>query len=161
MRKVFIISGLVFLGYALEILLFNFLGAWFKPNLLILLVVFFNLRLGIRYSLWVAFLAGFLKDSFAASPFGLHIFSFVVCSYVITLIKQYFYEAGYTFSRILLAFLATLFSNLLMYAVYATSAVFDFHDVAWTIFFPELLITTVISVAAFHRLRLFVLRLAV
>ncbi|MBU1997618.1 MAG: rod shape-determining protein MreD, partial [Candidatus Omnitrophica bacterium] len=101
MKKALIIIVLTFLCFLLEFLIFNIVGRWFMPNLLLLLVIFFNLYLGIRYSIFTAVCAGLLKDSFCASVFGINLVSYVVCAYMVTFLKRYIYHAGSKSSRLL------------------------------------------------------------
>lgn len=108
MFRFFFITAAVFAAQGSEFILFNFFGPWFKPNLLILLVIFFNLAYGIRHSLWTAVCAGILTDSFSAAPFGINIFSFVFSAYMTTVLKQYLYHMGSSAPRFLLILLVIL-----------------------------------------------------
>ena len=54
MKRILVIALVCYLAFALEFLLYNFWGKWGKPELLILVVIFFNLYLGIRFSIIAA-----------------------------------------------------------------------------------------------------------
>jgi len=53
-KRVAVIALVSYLAYALEFLFYNFWGQWGKPEFLILVVIFFNLYLGIRFSIIAA-----------------------------------------------------------------------------------------------------------
>ena len=76
MRRIIFVPVCVFLFFLIEFILFNMFGSWFMPNLLLLLVIYFNFSSGIRYSIFAAVLAGILKDCFSVDVFGLNIFYF-------------------------------------------------------------------------------------
>src|SRR5262245_23603085 len=86
MRRIIFITVLVFLFFMLQFLLFNLVGWWLRPQLLILLIIFFDLYLGVRYGLYTAVLAGLIMDSFAASVFGLNLVSFILDAYMTSLL---------------------------------------------------------------------------
>ena len=107
--KLGVMTTLVVMFLLAEFLFSNVLGRLFKPELVLLLVIFFDLYSGIRYGLFVAFLGGFLKDSLGASSFGITLFSNVLCVYATTLIKKYFfYEIEFGFLRVLITVLVVL-----------------------------------------------------
>jgi len=161
MKKIALLSGLTFVVFLLEFLLFNIFGNKFQPNLLLLLVIFLNVRLGVRHSLFVALLAGILKDSFSTGAFGTYIFTFVTCSYGTSLMKLFLYHKGYGFSRILLALCMSMLSVLLVYWINSVLGFVDFPQSIRHIFFPEVLATTFISLFTLRRLKQCVLRFSV
>ena len=105
MRRVFLILSFILVFFLLEALFFNLSGGIFNPKLSILLVIFINLALGIRYSLLTAVCSGLLEDSFSSSPFGIYLFAFVVCAYMTTFLQKLFYARGSDASRLVLVFL--------------------------------------------------------
>ena len=102
MQKIIAITFLSLLFLCLEFFLFNYVHPWFMPNLLLLLIIFVNLWLGIRFSLLTAVIAGLLKEGFSTDFFGFHIFVFVICAYAATFLRPYLYQRGSAFSRYLL-----------------------------------------------------------
>ena len=74
MKKIITIIFLSFFFLWLEFFLFNYVHPWVTPNFLLLLIIFVNLWLGIRFSLFAAVVAGLLKESFSTDFFGFHIF---------------------------------------------------------------------------------------
>ena len=88
MRKVLfsiVFSILFFFG---EFLIFNLVGRYFIPNLLLLLVVFITLAFGIRHGILTGIVCGLLKDSFSGSIFGMNIFVFVLCAFSAVFLKR-------------------------------------------------------------------------
>ncbi|HOW35899.1 MAG TPA: rod shape-determining protein MreD [Candidatus Omnitrophota bacterium] len=160
-RKVFIIVLLTFCFFTAEFILFDVFGQWFDPNLLMLLIIFINLKLGIRYGLFAAFLAGLLKDSFAIGIFGANILSFIFCAYATVLVKRYFYEVEGSFLRILLAFTMSLLCVLVNYL--ATSIFFgiNFREAIIFVMLPEVIATTFLVAFVFDNLKKISLKLAI
>ena len=57
MRQIFFIPIICYLAILVEFTLFNLFGRWGDPHVLLLVVIFFNLYSGIRYSIWAALCA--------------------------------------------------------------------------------------------------------
>ena len=104
MRKILLIPVCVFIFFLVEFFLFNLAGRWFMPNLLLLVIIYFNLAFGIRFSIFAAVVAGLLKDSLTTGIFGFNIFSFVLCAYMTTILKRYLHYVASRRSRLLLVF---------------------------------------------------------
>ncbi|MDO8581134.1 MAG: rod shape-determining protein MreD [Candidatus Omnitrophota bacterium] len=153
MRKIAWITLLVFIGFWLEFFLFNFLGPWFTPQLLILMVIFFNLTLGIRYSLYTAFGAGLLKDSFSTGFFGLNIFAYIVCAYMTTIISKYVYLNPSRSSRLLIVALVALLHVFIQTCLYFMFFPVDLIQVIKSILFPEVVMTLIVSIYFFKKLK--------
>lgn len=161
MRKSLIICGFIVVFYLGEFFLFNILGRDFTPSLLLLLVMFINLYLGIRYSLFTAVAAGFLKDSFSPHLFGINLFSFVVCAYMTTLLKSIVYHMGSNFSRLILIMLVCLIYVSVNFFLYALFMPVNFKDAFIFILLPQLLITLLVANPVFDLLKKCVLKLSV
>ena len=108
MRNIFLISLGVWICFVVQYFLSEWFSPWFRPNLLLLMVIFLNLYRGIRHSFLVAFIAGLVADSFAPGLFGINIFAFMLSAYLTTLLKMYIYDSGSPTSRFLLVFLVSL-----------------------------------------------------
>jgi rod shape-determining protein MreD len=104
MKRVAVIALVCYMAFALEFLLFNFWGKWGKPELLILTVIFFNLYLGIRFSIIAAVFSGLFKDSLGVEPFGTYLLIYICAGYLTTLVRRYLYQKGSSFSRGVLTF---------------------------------------------------------
>src|ERR1019366_1647137 len=108
MKRVAVIALISYLAFALEFLLYNFWGQWGKPELLILVVVFFNLYLGVRFGIIAAIFCGLFKDASGVAPFGTYVLVYIAGSYVTVLVRRYLYQPGSRFSRALIAFLVVV-----------------------------------------------------
>ncbi len=161
MKKAFIIIVLTFLFFILEFLIFNIAGRWFMPNLLLLLVIFFNLYLGIRYSIFTAVCAGILKDSFCASAFGVNLVSFVVCAYMVTFLKRYIYHSGSKGSRLLLVFCIVLINVIVNYVLLIKFGTVNLFESVKYVLVPETITTLIVATTVFSYLKKCVLRLSV
>ncbi|MCK5581863.1 MAG: rod shape-determining protein MreD [Candidatus Omnitrophica bacterium] len=149
----------VFVCFVLENAFSGLLGDWFKPNLLIILIVFFNLFRGIRYSILAALLAGLLKDSLGVKPFGINIFAFVACAYLTTYIKMYIYHVGSVASRVFLVFVITTINVLILYILNMIFFPVSFTEMFCFILIPELAATLLLTAYVFEKLKQCALRL--
>lgn len=147
------IAVLTYLAFAAEFILYNMFGAWGKPELVLLVIVFCGLYWGIRHSLAAAIIGGALKDAFGVQPFGTYLFVFIVAAFLTTLIRRNFYQPGSRFSRAAVAafvlvgvFILELILRYRLYEVRLDEAI------AY-VFVPQLLVTMVAATFIFHRLR--------
>ncbi|MBF0521458.1 MAG: rod shape-determining protein MreD [Candidatus Omnitrophica bacterium] len=158
MRKILFIVAVIFIAFLVEFLLFNFVGRWIMPNLLLLVVIFFNLLWGIRFSLFTAVIAGLLQDSFSTNPFGVHLFSFVVCAFAATLIKKIIYPGGSRSIRLLLVSLIVIVNFLVQFFLHMVFGVVDVRETMRFIFIPEMLTTLIVTNYCFNQLKICVLK---
>jgi len=90
---------LVIIGVIFQVNIFPvYLADPFKPNVLLIFVVYFGFRAGFRFGAPCSFLLGLIQDSFSGIYFGLNAFSYL-------LIFTFFHEVAarlYTGSRALL-----------------------------------------------------------
>ena len=154
MNQILVISLLCFLFQLLEYCLFSLFGRWGDPHLMLILVIFFNLYSGIRFSLWTAVCGGAIKDCFSTMPFGTHIFSYMVCACLSTYIRQNWYERGSSASKLLMVFAVTSAHTLIMAFLYKMV----FEDIRWldvlgSVWLPEILATMIVALFVFERLR--------
>lgn len=159
MQKSFIILLFALACFFIENILFQLFGIWFKPNLLLILIVFFNLFRGIRYGVLAALMGGFLLDSFSVRVPGLNTFSFVVCAYLASLLKIFIYQPGSQASRILLVFFVAVINLAIQYVLHVLTTPLDFSVAFARVIIPEILITTVMAAYVFERLKRCALRL--
>ena len=153
MRKIIVIVFFVFIFFFIEFLIFNVCGPNFVPNLLLLLVIFFNLYLGIRYSLLAAIFAGILKDSFSTNMFGIHLVTFIACAYMTTFFKKYIYHMGSTAPRVILIFLVVVLNIMMNYLLRLVFISMDATEVLRYILLPELLMTLLVATFTFNQLK--------
>ena len=154
MRQILIIPILCYLVLLVEFALFNFFGRWGDPHLLLLVVIFFNLYSGIRYSLWAALWAGIFKDCFSTLPFGANVFAYVVCVYLSTVILRYCYQRGSALSKLWMVAVLVTAHTVVMGML--NDMIFD--DMRWwevwgNIWLPQLVMTGVAALFVFDRLR--------
>jgi len=161
MHKFLFIVLSVIGAYICEHVVTAILGSRAQFNMLLLLVVFFNLFRGIRYSLAVAVLAGLLKDSYSVHSFGINIFIFVACAYLTTFLKWYFYRAGSESFRLAMVFLVCsanvvmrTFLNMMFFPV-------NWGEVFLYVYLPQVFLTTLVTNTVFNTLKKCALRYSV
>ncbi len=154
MKRVAVIALVSYLAFALEFLLYNFWGPWGKPELLILAVIFFNLYLGIRFSIIAAVFGGLFKDSSGIAPFGTYILTYICGAYITTLVRRYVYQPGSRFSRLVVTCLVVLGCFLVQVMLACMN-----HDLRWGqglvfVLVPQMLTTMIAATYVFARLSL-------
>lgn len=154
MRQILFIPLICYLAFLAEFACFNLFGRWGDPQWLLLVLIFFNLYSGIRFSLWAALCAGVLMDCFSTMPFGTHIFAYVVCACVSLGVRKYCYERGSDISRVWMVCCVvsahTLVMGLTQKMVYEEV---QWIDVLRAIWLPEIIVTAAVSILFFNRLR--------
>jgi len=160
MRKIILVALAVFLFFLIEFFLFNMGGRWLMPNLLLLVIIYFNLAFGIRYSIFAAVLAGIFKDSFGAGIFGTHIFSFVLCAYMTTILKRYLHYVASRRSRLLLVLCVTVIHVMALFFLQLMFGKVNVVQVFTYVFIPEILTTLLVTSYIFTQLRKCVLKLS-
>ena len=154
MRQILAIPFLCYLSGLFEYCLLTLFGRWGDPHLTLLVVIFFNLYSGIRFSLWAAVCAGIWKDCFSTMPFGTHIFSYMVCACLSTFIRKHWYERGSSLSKLMMVFLLVSAHALIM--TFLFKMVFEdvlWPDVLFSIWLPEVVVTMAVALFVFGRLR--------
>ncbi len=152
-KRLFVIALLAYFFFLLEFILYDTLGAWGKPELLLLLVVFWGLYSGIRYSIAAAIFAGTLKDIFSTHPFGTYLFVLLVVAYFTTLVRRNFYQPGSPFSRWVVAFFVFIGTFCVEVILYGMRHEVRLAEVFFNIFLPALVTTMMVVTFVFHRLR--------
>ncbi len=161
MRRILMVIFLVLLFFSAELLLFHVFGYFFKPNLLLLLVMFFNFYFGIRYGLLSALLAGVLKDSFSTHLFGMHCFAFILCAYAAVILKKYFFHMSIFSFRLLLLFATVVIYNLSFFFIYSRFVPLSAGEMLRFILIPELISTLIITPFILDQLKRCALKLFV
>jgi rod shape-determining protein MreD len=159
MQQIFTIILMVLGCFVIESIFSQLFNGWFTPNLLLVLVVFFNLFRGIRYSLFTAVLAGLLNDSFSARAFGVNMFSFIACAYLTSLVKMYVYEAGSRSLRVVVVFVISLANVVIQYLLYMMTASVDFGIMFSHVLLPEVVMTVLVTTYAFKEFKRCALKL--
>jgi rod shape-determining protein MreD len=154
MRKAIVIIFFVVIAFVVEFILFNTIGRWIVPNVLLLLVMFFDLYFGIRYGLFTAVLAGVLKDSFGTNILGLHVSSLIICAYMTTILKRYIYHMGSYLSRYILIFFVAAINVVAygcLYQIFGGNILF--WDVFRFVLIPEVVMTLLVAPVVFRELK--------
>jgi len=159
MRKAILITVFVFLFFLIEFFIFNIAGRLLMPNLLLLVIIYFNLAFGVRYSIFAAVIAGILKDSFSAGLFGLNIFAFVLCAYMTTFLKKYLHFVASRQSRLILVFFITTIHVIIQLCLHLMFGQINVVEVFKFVFVPEIVTTLIVTSLIFAQLRKCVLKL--
>ena len=153
MKRLFAITALAYLFFLIEFILHNLFGKWAAPNLLLILVIFFDLYLGIRYSLWTAFVSGFLKDAFSLEPLGTHVLAYMACAYLTVFMRNNFYQQGSNWSRTFVVFVNVIVYVLILGLMTSMDQPLDFKETFFYVLMPEAITTTVVVTFVFYRLK--------
>ncbi len=152
-KRIGIIAFLSYLFFIVEVVLNDTFGVWVKPQLLLLLVVFWGLYSGIRYSIIAATFGGLIKDSYSILPFGTYLFVFIAAAYLTTIVRQNLYQPGSRFSRAVVAFFVLLATLIIQAMIYQMNYEARWGELFFDIFLPQLVATMVVVTFVFHRLR--------
>ncbi|MCR4337956.1 MAG: rod shape-determining protein MreD [Candidatus Omnitrophica bacterium] len=158
MQRFLFVFFAVIIGFFVESLIVDLMGRNFKPNILIIIVVFFNLAWGIRYSLLSAGLAGLLRDAMSVKTFGLNLFPFLLCAYLTTILAKYIYQRGSNASRFLLVIVVELIFLHVQYILNFTIVAVSFSEFFRYVLLPETIITAIVTIYVFQKLRRCALR---
>jgi len=161
MRRILLLGVITFLLFLLEYIFSQMFGRWFKPNFLLLLVIFTNVFLRTKYSLFVAIFAGILKDSFNTSNFGIYTFSFVFCTYVTTAIRKYFYQVETGYLRVIVAAILSFASASFIYFFILMENAISVSEAMFFTILPEFAATSLLAAYTFDGLKKCVLKLSV
>jgi rod shape-determining protein MreD len=156
--QILIVVGLSILSFYLETFLFHTFGRFFWPNLSLILILFLNFSLGIRYSLLAAVLLGLLKDSLGTGFFGLNILSFVTCAFLATVLQRYIYQRGSYGARIVFMFVLVTIDFLVQFMFNIMKIELSFLLALRYVFLPEVLATLLVTNICFDQLKRCVLR---
>ena len=156
MRQIILIPFICYCALLLEFVFFNLFGRWGSLQILLLVVIFFNLYSGIRFSLWAALWAGIFKDCFSTMPFGANIFVYVACAYLSLAVRKYCYERGSNVSRLWMVLCVVTAHTVITGFLHKMI----FEEVQWldvwrSIWFPELVVTLAVAIFVFDSLRSF------
>ncbi len=157
MKKIFLAVAAVCLFFFVELLCINLIGQKYTPNLLLLLIIYLNLSLGIRYSLLAAVLGGVFKDSFGVYLFGFYSFAFVFSAFMTTVISKLIYQKGNPVTLFSVVFLICLL-NLSLQCIISQN-IHQLGLVIKIIMLPEIISTLFVTGYVFRKLKRCALRL--
>ena len=157
MRRIITVLALTLIFFLAEYLLVTVFGKIFIPNLILLLIIFLDLSMGIRYALLAAFLGGGIRDAYSTQFFGFHILTLMLTAYVTTILTRIIYQKGSWWSLLLLIF---CINSILLLCQGALSLYLNsFPGFIRNIYLPEILMTLLFAGFVFNYLRKCVLRL--
>ena len=153
MKRILTLILLTIFFFLMEFCLFNLFGKNFAAELLLLLVVFVNLSLGIRYALFVAIFAGILKDSFSTTFFFFYTFSFIAIAYVSTILRRYIYGSA-IIKNLLLIFMLLIFQFIIHFILSFSSGINCLSlNIFSNILFPKVVSTLILTPLIFNKLK--------
>ena len=153
MGKAIFITFFAFVFYLTEFILFNTIGGYFKPNLLLLLVIFANFAFGIRFSIVAAVICGFLQDSFSTSIFGISFLSYILCAYAVTVLSRIANLRGRMFSRLWIVFCVVSINVILQFFLHLIFVQTSIKHVFLHIYLPEVITTLLVTNMTFGFLK--------
>ena len=152
MKRILVIALVSYLAFALEFLLYNFWGQWGKPELLILVIIFFNLYLGIRFGIIAAIFCGIFKDASGIAPFGTYILVYIAGSYLTILVRRYLYQPGSRFSRGVVSFFVVIGCFIVQVILSNMNHEVHMDGLLVYILVPQLLTTMIAATYVFEQL---------
>jgi rod shape-determining protein MreD len=161
MQKILFIVIFSFIFFILQFLMFNLLGRFFMPHLLLLLVIFVTLFFGVRYGVFTAFLCGFLLDSYSGDTFGLNVLILIACSYLVVILRKYMYLTGSRGTIYFLVLTLVCTDVVWKFFTHALSGYVDFSQTFLFVFLPEVITTLFLCHIVFKGLRQCASRLSV
>ena len=153
MKRMVVIGLVCYLAFASEFVLYNAFGAWGKPEFLILVVVFFNLYLGIRFSIISAVFCGLFKDACGIAPWGTYLLVYIAAAFMTTLVRRYLYQQGSRFSRGLVAFFVLVACFIIQAFLAAANHDIRAHELLVDIFIPQVVTSMAVATLVFQQLR--------
>jgi rod shape-determining protein MreD len=131
---------------------FRIFGA--KPDLLLLLVIFFGLFLGARMGLEVGIIAGLLKDIFAFDIFGVNMFVLGITGLLAGILNTKFYRESMA-TQATLVFSFSVFSMVLHYVLASSVLKFvnlSLFDYLGSSIIPAGIYTAIVAMPLFPKL---------
>lgn len=125
-----------------------------KPDLILMMVIFFALFLGARTGLEIGVVAGLLRDIFAFDLFGVNTVTLAISGLLIGMLNTKFFKES-TLTQVILVFSFTIFSMLLHYALssvlsrYSNIRIFDYFISS---IIPNSIYTALLAAPVFSKL---------
>lgn len=127
LEKVVVFIGLLFSHFLNSSQLFDIGGI--KPDFMIVFVLFFALRRGALFGLWVGFVAGLLTDGALGAEtdtngrveymVGIHSLAYSIIGYIVGKFTRNAYNENY-FSITIYSLVTTLVSRIMIYFIFVT-----------------------------------------
>ncbi len=147
--------------FFIEFFLFNVFGRNWMPNLLLILILFVGLEVG-QYQAWgIALFGGFIEDSYSINPLGIHMVSFLVCAFIVLLLKRLIYHETSYFSCLLMMLIICVCNFVIQYLLRSMNCPINFTSALKYVMLPELIITLLVTTVLFKQIKKCALKLFV
>ncbi len=153
MKQVLTVLAVVYIFFLLELALYNNFGAWGKPELLILAVVFFTLFLGIRLGIITAIFAGLLREGVGVVPLGMYLLIYLSVAYSITYVRRFLYQPGSRFSRAVMAFFGTTIAFIVHVILSSINHDYSLVELMVDVFAAQFITTVIAATFVFAHLK--------
>lgn len=116
---------------------------WFRPDILLILSIYFSIYYGLKYGIWIGFFLGLLKDGLSLSPLGLNATLFACLGSFVGFLSDKVYKES-PMTRLILVFFSSLFIQMAFYFILHFSfGIQAIEGVLRRIILPTLFATTV------------------
>lgn len=163
MKRVIGQGVIVMLAFILQNTAFSMLSFnGVKPNLLLIIAIFFGYAVGFNNGMLTGFLAGILCDIFFGPYLGVYSFVFVLVGGFGGLMAKMFYQDDVVFPFVTIALADGLFGLAFYVFMFLVRGRFSFFGYLRSIILPEVLYTLAVSVALIpllHKLNGFLVNL--
>lgn len=136
------IVGIVALTLQISFIPMIEIGAW-RPDLIILVVIFIGLRYGATQGILAGFILGVLQDSFSPHPVGISAFADTVTGFLAGQVRQL--KLAYNI-RILAVIILILIQTSLFFLIYQLQTDVSYLYLVATRVFPNTLYTFLIAI---------------
>ncbi len=124
-----------------------------KPNLLLIITVFFGFAVSTNNGMLTGFLCGFLCDIFFGNYLGIYSFLFMLLGALGGLMARIFYQDDVIFPYLTIVIADGLFGIVYYIFMFLLRGRFAFIDYVQSLILPEVLYTLVLSIAFIPFLR--------
>jgi rod shape-determining protein MreD len=111
----YVIAAIILTAALLQITVINSIRIWkVRPDILLIMVVFFAFNGGTRLGVRTGAFAGFLKDIFTDGPFACWTITFALAGFLVGFYRNRFYREN-LYTQISMTLLSFLFSSVFYY----------------------------------------------
>lgn len=147
MKRVVGQSVIVILLFILQNTVFSYFSLnGVKPNLLLIITVFFGFAASVNNGMLTGFFCGLLCDIFFGSYLGVYSFLFMLLGGFSGVMAKFFYQDDLIFPFLTIAFSDGLFGIVCYIFLFLLRGRFAFADYAESVILPELLFTFLMSI---------------
>ncbi|MDP2940187.1 MAG: rod shape-determining protein MreD [Candidatus Omnitrophota bacterium] len=151
-RFIFIFVVIIIFLFAQIFLSTQFYFLKSKPDILLLLVIFFTIYFGLIEGIFCAMAAGVLKDAFSLNTIGMNLLIFICLALIIAYLKKLIYRET-IFMIFITTLLVNLLSGLLVYFINFFDKGITLEAVLLFVILPEVILTAFLSPPVFFCLK--------